>query len=1129
MASEYLKRAGELFHAALEHDEKERSLFLKQACGDNHALRLEVETLLAAHLEAGEFMRIPAAKSIDLSELEDSIPPYEQIGVYKIVHEIGRGGMGAVYLAERADKHFKKHVAIKVVKRGMDTDYILRRFRNERQILANFDHPNIARLFDGGTTESGLPYFVMEYVEGEAIDKYCNAHQLDITQRLNLFQQVCSAVSYAHRNLVIHRDIKPSNILVTSDGIPKLLDFGIAKILQPDASSDLTVTGLRFMTPEFASPEQAQGLQVTTATDVYSLAIVLYLMLTDRSPYHLKSRSITEVAKIITETQPLVPSAIITSGIKPASPEINSKIPEGTPERLRKRLRGDLDNIVMMALRKEPERRYQSVEQFSEDIRRHLSGLPILASKDTFAYRTSKFIQRNSIAVGIALFAFFAILISGGTIGFIQWRANQRAKFLQEFGQEAARIEGIMRYAYLLPLHNIEQEKEQVTDHLNALKIRMTNLGTQANGPGYYALGRGFLALHRYQDAYDHLIQAWDRYDYKEPHVSYALGLSLAMLYQENLRDAEQTSNKEQLNFTKAKLETKYRNPALSYIRQGASTSEAPEHVEAILAYIASDYSKALKYSDLAAKKITWLYEAQKLQGDIYKSMAREHMNSGENQKATELFKKSKGAYLEAMRKAQSDPQIYEGLCSLHQQIMQMKLRQSAMLILKDYEEAISYCNSAIQIEPQYVPALLTSVQTHIGWAYYQRTHGEELGATIQKAIVVSEKALKIEPNNSSAHIALGNAYGSLADEQIDKAGNPIPYLDLADKSFAAAVAKSPDNPRSHYIQGRNFLERAFYEIGAGKDPNVSFNKAIPSLQIAVHENPKDTTYLTVLGIAYRTKASYEISKGIDARKSLEKAIETFQRGTQQNPNLKDGYGGLAEAYLSIADLKSDRNENPLPDLDASIAASNKILTIDPQHPYALAEIGQANWKKGNYLYSIKEDPTPALESARTALAKALELNKALYECYRMQAFVEQIAARYAIDHDENPSQFFNKSQHLIDKGLAVNATAADVLEAQATLCLLRADHSFLKGAALQAQLKQGIQAADRSLAVNSQAATVHATRGQLYLRLARIGGKERSHAAEEAEASFQKAFKIKSSLREDYKNDYNEASKLKS
>jgi eukaryotic-like serine/threonine-protein kinase len=389
--AERWKKVEALFEQTLETPAAERSEFL-QSISDAE-LRREVESLLHAHQEAGPFLDEPDRFFSSESFEVDTLSPGQVVDRYRIIQEIGRGGMGAVYLADRADDEYKKQVALKLIKRGKDTDSVLRHFRNERQILAGFDHANIARLFDGGTTESSLPYFVMEYVEGRPIDEYCTTHALPVVERLKLFREVCAAVSYAHRRLVIHRDIKRSNILVTADGVPKLLDFGIAKLLQEDDAQPATMTGLHLMTPESASPEQIRGQPVTTATDVYSLGVVLYELLCGRSPYQFASQSPHEMARVITETEPRKPStAIARTGVNSQFEIRNSKM-----------LKGDLDNIVLMALRKEPERRYQSVDQFSEDIRRHLEERPVLAQKDTLSYRATKFARRNKASLAAAV------------------------------------------------------------------------------------------------------------------------------------------------------------------------------------------------------------------------------------------------------------------------------------------------------------------------------------------------------------------------------------------------------------------------------------------------------------------------------------------------------------------------------------------------------------------------------------------------------------------------------------------------------------------------------------------------------------------------------------------------------
>ncbi len=378
MNPERWDRIKELVNRCLECEPDKRTAILDGCCAEDAELRNEVESLLGSFEEAGEgFLENPAIDTAGESLTGQTI------GLYLVGEKIAEGGMGAVYRAVR-QSDFQKRVAIKVVKRGMDSDFILSRFRQERQILAGLDHPNVARLLDGGVTNEGRPYLVMEYVEGARITDYCDEHRLDERARLEMVRTVCSAVQYAHQNLVVHRDLKPANILVTADGEPKLLDFGIAKLLEPDAGA--TSTLVRMLSPECASPEQVRGEAITTATDIYSIGVLLYRLLTGEPPYRFDDRSPAEVARVICERDPKTPGEI-------------------------KRVHADLDNIVLKAMHKDPARRYSSAEQLSEDIRRYLEGLPVIARKDTLAYRASKFVGRHrgaTIAAGLAILSLIA-------------------------------------------------------------------------------------------------------------------------------------------------------------------------------------------------------------------------------------------------------------------------------------------------------------------------------------------------------------------------------------------------------------------------------------------------------------------------------------------------------------------------------------------------------------------------------------------------------------------------------------------------------------------------------------------------------------------------------------------------
>lgn len=401
----------------------DRAALVESRCGDDVTLLAEAESLIA---EAERFLHEPtdsleecAEHATSLLWSDESREQGRRIGAYVVVRELGRGGMGTVYLADRADGQFEKQVAIKVLKRGTDTDEVLRRFASERHILARLDHPNIARLLDAGTTDDGLPYFVMEYVAGVPVTRFVSEGRLSIDERLDVFLKVCAAVEVAHRSHVIHRDLKPSNILVNSDGEPKLLDFGIAKLLTPGEDDvDLTSATERRLTPTCASPEQADGRAVTEASDVYALGALLYELLTARRPYKFASAhpSREEVARVVRENEPPYPSAV-------------------AGEETARALRGDLDAIVMFALRKEPECRYATVQAFADDVRRHIAHEPVLARRHTAAYRMKCMAARYRRRAPMFAVAAVIVAVVAIAVGLITQReraTNATASQLQQ-------------------------------------------------------------------------------------------------------------------------------------------------------------------------------------------------------------------------------------------------------------------------------------------------------------------------------------------------------------------------------------------------------------------------------------------------------------------------------------------------------------------------------------------------------------------------------------------------------------------------------------------------------------------------------------------------------------------------
>lgn len=439
------RRVEEIYFAVSAMPVGERAAGLRALCGSDVEVRREVESLLSHQEGATEFLAEPALGGGLATRALDELAPRvdkddlvgQRVGKYKVEARIASGGMGTVYLAVRADEEFEQQVALKVVKRGMDTEEILARFKAERQTLAQLGHENIARVIDGGMTGDGRPYLAMEYVKGEAIDDYCARKQLGVDARLRLFRAVCEAVRYAHQNLVVHRDLKPGNILVTDEGVPKLLDFGIAKVLTRTRGPEVTTATERRLTPEYASPEQISGAMVTTSSDVYSLGVILYELLAGRRPFDFGDADGAQIERQVLGGEVVKPSVLVLQAPRSGT-ATPSALQEASRERLSRQLRGDLDTIVLAAMHRDAARRYSSVEALIADIDRYFRGLPISAQKDTLGYRVRKFVRRN--AVGVAFAATAGAIFTAGVVGVV-WQGTIAARERDEADHARVQVE----------------------------------------------------------------------------------------------------------------------------------------------------------------------------------------------------------------------------------------------------------------------------------------------------------------------------------------------------------------------------------------------------------------------------------------------------------------------------------------------------------------------------------------------------------------------------------------------------------------------------------------------------------------------------------------------------------------
>ena len=523
METKQWKKLKKIFSEALLLKDDERKEYIIRAADGDKTIIKEAEELLEAY-EKVSLLDQPfeEIKKSALGGFDSERKKGKHIGPYKIIDSVGHGGMGSVYLAERADGNFNQRVALKLLRTGLHSNEQVQRFLYERQILASLNHENIARLFDGGVTEEGQPWFVMEYVEGKPINEYCDEHKLSLNNRLELFLNVCKAVQYAHQKLIVHRDIKPTNILVKKNGTIKLLDFGIAKALNSDdyIQNDipLTQTGLFPFTPAYASPEQIRGETVSTVSDVYQLGVVLYELLTGYRPYDVSGKTPSEIEQVICKDHPTRPSSIISKMEYYASENDKDilgriKLHRLTSGKQIRKLRGDFDTIILMALRKEPDRRYSSAEQFAKDIKNYLADRPVSAYSDSWGYRSKKFISRHKAGVSVAAAVLLILILYTSTV---TWHSQQTREALYYATEEAAKSEQLI--SFMMGMFEANDPAEAMGDTVTArvlLERGIEQAETLDNQPEIQAqmfsvVGKVYYQLGEYERAYPLLRQSMD-------------------------------------------------------------------------------------------------------------------------------------------------------------------------------------------------------------------------------------------------------------------------------------------------------------------------------------------------------------------------------------------------------------------------------------------------------------------------------------------------------------------------------------------------------------------------------------------------------------------------------------------
>lgn len=929
MQKETWDQVKEILQEVLKIETSKRQEFLDKS-GISSEVRAEVQSLLEYETEAENLMDLSAVEFskyfFDDEEESPNALIGQDIGVYKIVRELGYGGMGAVYLADRADGKFEQKAALKLLKREMNTSELRRRFEQERKILASLEHPNIARLLDAGTTDDKVPFLAMEYVEGLPITDYCETHNLDLAERLDLFCIVCNTVNFAHRNLIVHRDLKPSNIFITKDGVPKLLDFGISKILSAEFENlnAATITKLGVMTPGYASPEQLQSKSATTATDIYSLGVILYELLSAHRPFETKESDLKEIYKAVLETDPPPPSAMIDtfsksfkkeskaktefkaeslfdSETKIKKPDSNTKSnkPRHTTARTisinSQSLRGDLDNIVLKALRKEPERRYLSAENFAEDIKRYLRGLPVTARPNTFSYRAEKFIKRNRATVFAGILILLAIIAG---IAATLWQARvaqaERVKaekrfndvrtlansFLFEFSPKIENLPGSIPARELLVkraleyLDNLSQEAGDDLELQSELAKAYEKVGDVQGNPYNPNIGDQKGALQSYEKA---------------------------MLIQQRL------------------LEKQPQNPAtrsdLANIFQliGSIQSNGGDYDKAV-----GFYDKTLALHEELVEQIPQNFEAREKLAKILRLRGLIPFFEGDNKKAIEYYNRAKDIYEQLRREHPADDNIAHEYSYMFVAIGEAQGWDGESKIAgENLQKGLDMLIPLGEKHPND-----HSFQRSLNLAYSKRGENYEDVKDHDKSVISFSKALEIAQKSSKADpqsfqskrdVALG--YKKLA-QSLDYAGKSqesLEKLTLALNTFKELSATDPNNAEIPYdIANTRFSIGETYLTLKDYDSALeTFQKAKDEFQLVLNINP-DNIYAVRMS-SYNLEGigkSYAALAG--KRNRLEysqKALENL-RAALDNLNKLKSDGKLGEVDLEgIATMEKEIKE----------------------------------------------------------------------------------------------------------------------------------------------------------------------------------------------------------------------------
>jgi|GEM_PF-3057678 len=969
-----------------------------------------------------------------------------KIGRYEIISKVGKGGLSIVYQA--FDPILKRNVALKVLK-IMDP-LLIERFFKEARFQASIEHENICRIYDFGEID-GTPYITMQFINGLPLQEAVK--NMSLERKLIIIKKVADALHEAHKNGLIHRDLKPSNIMVETkdDGEdkPYIIDFGLVKNIK---ESDSTLPGVIVGTLGYMAPEQIEGKtdEIDRRTDIYGIGALLFAIITGEPPF--KGETFESLKEAI-EKAP-VPLR-----------KLNKNVPK------------DVEAIVMKCLEKDYRRRYQTAGELSEDIGRFLNGEPIKAKSSGLFLTFLKRAKKNKIIWAVSSIAFIIIIFLITLLFYVQYKGRIQRNYSIEFEQQIKYLEDTLWYTYSMPLHDIRGEIEAIKERLNYIERRVKQLGNKACGPGFYALGRGYFALHDYERAKYYLELAWNEYNYRVPIVSYFLSLSLIMLYDERDKKADKIADVEIRTKIKNEIKKEYLERAMKFADAGREAQiETWEYIDALKTFYDGRYLETLEKINSLKKKFPWFYQAIKLEAEVYRRWGIESMQQGEKEKALFNFDLSAKVLSDLSISSESDPEVYKALSGLELDFMELQIYHSS----ESVEEAF------------------------------------------RKAAFYAEKALTAKPQDKEAINLLSYAYWRGGSYLLYKGEDPREWLQKSTEYAKEAINLDPEDSFSYHNVATSSLELGAYLSSIGESPLKYFEDSIIFSKKALEFNPADVQSYNNIGLACWNMGRWGLETGHDPQPYLKKGIEILEQGIKINPSFSSLYHTLGNIYLEKAIHARIQGLNALPSIKIAKEKFNQAISLKPNNFLSYNNLAECSILEAEGKREKELSPETELKMAREYLKKSLEIKQNFIWAYISGAKIELIEAKWKIKKADDPQAAFSKAAEFIKKGETYAPFSIRLAELKAELYKIKAEWEIKTEKSPLTTLREGINEINKLLKKTSGSGAIFIERGLLYLMTGKVEGKKEYY--QKAIDDFKRGFSLSPFLEKEFSSSLAEA-----